>query len=107
MWKLKAFSPLAYIANKKLVNINKSCHFFNVCYILDIKMSSFNPLNYPMRRVTILHKHVKSSFPKLGTKVVSKAFCYCHRQTFILKTEGLSSCGQLSDVRLKTKLDEP
>lgn len=48
-------------------------------------MSSFNPLNYPMRRVTILHKHVKSSFPKLGTKVVSKAFCYCHRQTFIQK----------------------
>lgn len=67
-------------------------------------MSSFNPLNNPMRRVTILHKHVKSSFPKLGTKVV-KSFLLLSQADF--HPEGLSSCGKLSDVRLKKKIDEP
>lgn len=50
--------------------------------MLDIKMSSFNPLNNPMRRVTILHKHVKSSFPKLGTKAVVKSFLLLSQADF-------------------------
>lgn len=37
-------------------------------------MASFNTLSNPMRREIVLHKPMKSYFPKLGSKAAVKSF---------------------------------